>query len=508
MSRRSWIRLSALMGLLIVVAFLEQALPAWSNALARSAVLVQRAAEARDEKEQPDLGKVATALVDRLGAELIKHGPKDRTRKFRVGVFPFGDAEGRYPLELGDNGPTLRGSLVDALRSYLDRRAPGKFTVLYPEQLDEDIRRSSADPKGISGTNLVLARRLLRSFDLDVGVVGRFEVRSLARVVNAERWAGSIVGEIKGEKLTRDDAVRVEARVILPTQTIEGASAISPFRLHDLGYLPQPIAAVRRHSVRFFVQVNDAGAWKEIPLKASGKKGAGGDREGHYYLVVPRAYEGKRYKIVLSNNGKPPLFKNRRKQDPERLFGAAVLIDGVSCFMRHDGKQYRHVSDVPDKLGQWILAPVGKRIVPDAAGTRGRIDRGKLVEAHGKGGSEVHVLGFQKGSEVAGSFVFATAAQSVAAPELLALRKIGTISVYFFGEKLPDDYAEVLETVGPGSLGDPPLPGTAMGKEVRSATFGVKVLHWYAGPVDSWKILYRYEGDASLPADLSGVGGG
>jgi hypothetical protein len=515
MSPRFGSPLSALVSLVIAVPALGQPTHVGSKPAARFAVLRQRAPkEDGDEKVQFDLATVVDVLLDRLGPELIRHGPKDRTRKFRVGIFPFGNSQGRYPVELGDNGPALRGRLADALRGYLDRGAPGKFTVLYPEQLDEEIRASSADPKGISGGNLALARRLLRSFDLDVGVVGRFEVRSLTR-------------PLKGERLTKNGGVRVQAKVILPEKAIEGASAIDPSSLWNLGYLPQPGAgerrkgertfvlvkdAARRHSIRFLVKVDEdarddeATAWKEVPLTVSAKD-VDDDWRGHYYLVMPRAYQGKRYKLVLANHGKPPLSVAKSTRDSERLFGAAVLIDGVSCFMRHDGKQYRHVSDVPDRLGQWILTPVGKRIVPDAEGTMRRIKGGRLVEAAGKGDSEVHVLGFQKGPAVAGAFVLATAAESVAAPELLALRKIGTISVYFFAEKLADDRVAVNASVSPvidPELGGDhiPRPGTAMGREVRSATLGVKVLNWHDGPVETWKILYRYKGDPSLPADL------
>src|SRR5437016_4724484 len=66
-----------------------------------------------------DLAGAAANLANKLGAELVKRGPKNRADKFRLGVFPFGNKDGRYTLDLGDNGPALRGALTDALRTYL-----------------------------------------------------------------------------------------------------------------------------------------------------------------------------------------------------------------------------------------------------------------------------------------------------------------------------------------------------------------------------------------------------
>src|SRR5258708_7687779 len=83
----------------------------------------------------PNLRTVASDLANKIGAELIRRAPRAGDR-YSVAVFPFGNSEGRYPLELGDNGPMLRHALVDALRLILDRRAPGKFYLLYPEEVD------------------------------------------------------------------------------------------------------------------------------------------------------------------------------------------------------------------------------------------------------------------------------------------------------------------------------------------------------------------------------------
>jgi len=196
--------------------------------------------------------------------------------------------------------------------------------------------------------------------------------------------------------------------------------------------------------------------------------------------------------VEMINKGGPALFGNR-EDDPDRLFGAALLIDGVSAFMRASGKQFHRVSGEPSTLPKWILTPVGKRMVQDRGNVPGRFEGGKLIKTTGPGGSVVQALGFQKGSRVAGSFVFSTAAKSVAAPELLSLKKIGTISVYFFAEEIPGD-----SPLGESDDG----PGTKKSKDVPSRTFVVKGLKWHPSPVEVWHIIYRYEGDPTLPRNL------
>jgi hypothetical protein len=434
------------------------------------------------QTEQADLGGVARDLAGKLGPELIRRGPKDRSEKFRVAVFPFSDSKGRYTLQMGDNGPVLRGALCDELRTFLDKKAPGKFTVLYPEQIDEKITESASDPEGISGKNLALARRLLKSFDFQVGIVGRFDGIDFAALRPA---FGTVKILVKG---------------ILAGDEISAASAVFSDRIGDLGFVPkQPVG--KRLGVRFFVKMDprkrdsDPDAWKPMPLSVSSAE----QTRNLLYLVVPKAYRGKRYKVVLVNHGKPavhnPLVNDGKSAvDPDRLFSAALLIDGANSFMRPEGKQYRHVSGFPAVLPKWIITPVGKRLVQDREGIKDRVRGARLEAVRGPGGSEVHVRGFQKGRDVAGAFVFAQPAQSVAAPELLSLRKIGTISIYFYSERLPGDPLLYASKVGPA--------GTAMGEEVRSATFPVKVLHWNDEPWETWHITYRYEGDPSLPRDL------
>src|SRR5438874_38097 len=96
---------------------------------------------------------------------------------------------------MGDNGPMLRNALADALRSKLDFRAPGKFIVLYPEEVDEDVARSKADLSKLGPQDIAAARKLLKGFDFHVGIVGTFGIKKLNRVAShdtREREDGTV----------------------------------------------------------------------------------------------------------------------------------------------------------------------------------------------------------------------------------------------------------------------------------------------------------------------------
>lgn len=461
------------------------------------------AAPARAQFPHFRLDGVAGDLAARIGHELSKRAPKAAGGdKQRVAVFAFGNLEGRYPVELGDNGPMLRGALVDRLAEYLDRNAPGRFSVLYPEQVDEELARGPADPVGISGKNLALSRKLLKQFNLQVGVVGTFLLKTLPPAPGRRGLLELpsprvFVSDVKGDLDPRN--VKIETRVILPDADFQLTAAVNSEEVRRNGNGPQP-APSGRLGVRFYAKVDedrpdgDASAWRQIPLFLSKQE----KTENLGYLVVPREYEGKRYKVVLTNRGKPALV-GHNKQDGDRLFAASLFIDGANSFMRLDGKKYRAVSGQPDKLPRWVLTPPGKRLEPDAAG----------------------------------AFTFTQASESIAAPELWALKKIGTISVYFYREELPSDIelraapeadlamgaagsslgsppptakmGKKIDGVITGSASPPPKPGTSLGKEIKVKTTRVKVLNWSPLPTEVWHILYRYEGDPEIPEGLKRV---
>jgi hypothetical protein len=59
--------------------------------------------------------------------------------------------------------------------------------------------------------------------------------------------------------------------------------------------------------------------------------------------------------------------------------------------------------------------------------------------------------------------------------------------------------------VGEGGDGGGVKAGTMMGKEVRSPTFPLLMLNMQPSPNIAYHIVYRYEGDPSLPANLKPI---
>jgi hypothetical protein len=206
----------------------------------------------------PDLASVASDLASKIGAELIRRGPRGGD-PYSVAVFPFGDSQGSYPLKLGDNGPMLRHALVDALRLILDRRAPGKFVLLFPDEVDDLLRTTKVDLSGLDGRNIPKSRAALAKLELKVGIMGRFDLKTLPaprRDFGFLERDGSRTFPVSFERpAPRQQGVKVQATAILPDDTFDVTSGVSAQTVARHGYGPQPPVSGRL-AVRFAIKVD------------------------------------------------------------------------------------------------------------------------------------------------------------------------------------------------------------------------------------------------------------
>src|SRR5439155_5728944 len=81
------------LGLLSAAALL--ALPAWLPAQKKG----------KEKEPSADLGKAAAELAQKLGGPLVKEAPKGKGERYRVAVFPFGNAEGKVSPRDGRQRP-------------------------------------------------------------------------------------------------------------------------------------------------------------------------------------------------------------------------------------------------------------------------------------------------------------------------------------------------------------------------------------------------------------------
>ena len=285
-----------------------------------SSLLITQMAWAQGDPGQADLKAVGEEIAGKIEQELQNRIPPQNQQPFRIAVLKFNNNQGRYTLSLGDSGFVLQSEIIDALRSKIAvGPLAGKFTVLGAEAVDATIQNGvgqAIDPEGLDDTNIAAARASLANFNLQVGVVGRFDVTSLPAPAN--------------------QPVKIKATVVLPTENFTVQTQTDPGNVNPLN--PSGGDTISRVAVRFYIKSqpnladSDPNAWTLIPLR----KIIDPEVAGAFLLKVPRSSQGKRYKMELENNGTTHV----RRQNPNnqleasRLFSAAAMVDGISVFWK------------------------------------------------------------------------------------------------------------------------------------------------------------------------------
>ena len=422
-----------------------------------------------------DLAKAAQRLVGQIGPSLVENRPQGR--KYRVGIFAFGDSRGKATTVMGNLPVLIQGELASRLRSYLGQQAPGKFIVLDGQQLELIFSSCAVSPIGVNANTLPLALKILQKVRIDIAIVGQYGTRDPQKsFAKGSELTGTTIFTKKGDKhqystLVATDDLRANAG--------SGGQKAS-----------------QRFQVEFYVKMNerapddDRQAWRHLPLQVLDDPDS--RLNNSYFLVLKPEMEGKRYKIRLVNKGTPKI--DDHPLDRDRLIAAALLIDGVNSFYqdRGDGRigpVVRH----PAHGKKWVLTAPGRRLVPCpgkiieriAAGATTTIANAALADVDGPGHSVVEVIGFQKNRDFADAFVFATPGDSIA--ETVGITSnVGMIAVHFFGEQLPG----ATRSAG----------GTRAGEQVASRTLAVKFATT-AKPLEVWRIFYRYADD--LPCSVN-----
>lgn len=421
---------------------------------------------------QRDLATTADEL-SHLIAEAVSNVNVPSGQKYRIAVFKFGDDSWNIPLELGNPPSFLQGAVVDGLQSLLANDSQ-KFTVLLPDQLDLVLGTGTNDPQGLSGVDLTLARSLMSAYNLDICVFGRF-----------------MINQASG------DLIPVKAIVVTSSTEKDIESSIGKNDLGSIDNKPDgPLSG--RFGVSFQVKPDDNSdgnqdsSWVDVKLK---RKQAP-TTENLFFLVIKDEWKGKRYRIKIHNKGTPAIGDD--PNDADRVFGVSVFIDGISHNFRNRqtnpmgapqwGPQTGHPLDMPKE----ILTKPGRYMRKDEMYEDDRFKGGEL-----KNGNYDHdkrtIVGFQKGTDIAAAFRFGEPTNAAAAELVGPVSKLGTIQVFFYPELLPDDgYAA--ETVSQYTK-----IGTRPGEDLPSQRFKMKVKKWFPLPAETWNIVYRYEGDPSIP---------
>lgn len=409
--------------------------------LAAVAVVSLGEAQESEYKSIPDAAKeVAPRIARELRGMELKDGDP-----LTVGVFAFGDEQGRVTEANAFAAKTLPGELTTHLRNLSDR----KYIVLDPFELQEIVASANASPAKLKTAQFKDASAELKKLGLDAAVVG-----------SIQRGAGHGFN-VHADVLFGDGA---------PLQVSTDVDVIEPFE-----FVPQELST--RLSVGIYV------GEEEISMYRDNRMG------GDYVLDLDRdRHYGKPFAIRIINNSYPPVgwLAPSKAIEATRFFTAAVFVDGInSIYEKTPDGSFHPSQEHPDNVTKWVVGRQGFRINP---GYHSDTNSNAQTRVNGYGSALLDIGGFQVNGDAARQFVFADAGESVA-HDIGLTKEIGIISMYFYAEMLDGD--EVY--FGPGAAGAMP-GGVQLGMLVPNPVMRVTV-KTHPEPVEAWKIYYRYRGD-------------
>ena len=411
-------------------------------------------ARADDPAAVGDVADLARKAADPLIQAIWEAAPRGLGRPPRVVVLDIGDREGRVTPLVAESAMALRGELTRVLREQGDGR---RMTVRSPGAVRQDLIDQGRDPAKFGAGGTDEAQELVKLGVADVAILGRFEAISAKGV--QEGLTGEV--EVRFQVISNGGEPR-EVKVAGPPQVL-----VSP-------------AALGRPSGRFDVELLVDG--KVIPLQRIGRD----DPEYANVLVAEldpgqvNANRSAKFQLRLKNKGSPQVVWGN-PHDEERLYGAAVIVDGVSAVLEPSQSMsgeviYNFVETSPVNAKKFVLCGPRQR-VRAAQG-----ESGYELEPAGSGtdGSVVAIGGFQQGNEVARQFVFAPYGScSVAQRAGVAPTAVGMIDVHFFPQALDGDRS-LQRTAG---------IAVAAGAPIEQRTFEIK-FEVHPDPVESWRIRY------------------
>lgn len=430
-------------------------------------------------------------------AAAINDRPKD-SPPFRIAVFPFGDKSWDYendkelPDRLSLRSIEVQGAINSALRNGLKVAAPGKFVLLDQFGLKREFERAGIDPVSISPKNDRLAE-LLKELRIDAAVVGRAGSPDFNRVAEPApqvapgappmvEWVNYPSGSFTASVIF---AETMRPKTIVPGEV----------------YAPSTGLAIGNYQrIQFSVQsrANSRLNWEKIPLVMS--------QSQELCAALEPNHLNAEYRVVVTNAGHRPnevdsFLGGIVNPDPAkerlRIFGVAVMIDGVNSFFQDTGAgELGPVALFPTDAQKWVLGPPGYLL---SAGEHGKPMQ-QFVGPRNSDHSTITVAGFQNGKSQAKAFQFAKVAaldgaKPIVAETLGISQSIGLISIYVFAKKIDGD--KMFGSAAAPAPSDPPSIGTAAGRAFANPVFNLKI-DFHPQPVMQFHVNYRLKSEIQV----------
>lgn len=436
------------------------------------------------------LQESAKLIAGRIARQLSSESGKPE-----IAVFPFSNSEGNISPEMGELPIFLQGEIIH----WLTHESGNQFFVLNKAALARRIKSRGVSPTRIDPSD----RR---------GVASALKKAGIAFAV-----LGSLDGVLESE-LTDWRDVKISAAVYSDEgNATQLVGSIGPEEIHD--HVASG-AGVPRFEKGRRLKTEILLSGQPLPLLQC--RNPESPFCGALFLELPKTALGREYQIRITNRGKPgidslkPMGEDgpyagtsyESEYDPQRLIGIAVYVDGVSTlFEKTDNGDYEPVVREPRRVSKWLLTPPGSVLRQQDTQERWddgslRINNGRIRDAEGLGNSRLFLQGFQVSNEVAQSFVFSEAEESLA--EMIGITKeIGIISVYVFPEYVPEEEAltTIYKRLPGGKLVAECRAATTAGRPLPSRVEGFRV-SLVEEPRQVWRIYYRLKGD-ELPVPRS-----
>lgn len=391
-----------------------------------------------------------------------------------LAVFKFGDDHDEVSRKLGMAPTQLQGHIIQELERKFkaDTALGNRFSVLDVDALDQRISNSVS----VRFNDPAFTRVKLSQKGIGACLLGTL----------IENQAGGYTCTVK---------VVLPGEVSSPIQLDIRKTGIEPFT---------PTGGSTKLSGRFnvelFAQAKGSSTFQELELRQA--KDQSGEFRNALLVSIDRAkYFGQPFQIRLTN------FKDKSvaipkadvvagNNDKDRVFGAAVFLDGVSSAYIQDGSTWRKDIRHPAYVGKHLLTADDKKFVPNSTlPANSRFGKAELVSVSppNDGHSTWLIEGFQK-DQLAAQFLFGSAAQSVGAGMGQNVNQIGLISVYFYAEVMDDDQAQARAYAGV-----PEDIGIISGPDMPSPVTIAYVKDYYPFPAEVWHIQYMYSDDPENP---------
>lgn len=407
-----------------------------------------------------------------------------------IAVLPFSNEDGDVTLDTAETLVSLQGELISALKK------ENLGTVLDLKDIKKSFARTKVSPGDINPVTKSAAAEAMKKLEWHCCITGSFDIKDTgdAKLSFSKRKALKLALSMI---YAASDADPGNNNNNVPKNKDPKNNGVVSVNQNELPVNPGIVTPPSTPAIsgRFDVSLVCDGK----PLNLMIDRTPSSTFHNAFFVELDPSMIGKEYTVVLKCTGNIPTGPPSGYYNPDtnleenRVFGAALLVDGVDSFAHPNGltkrdgtPQYSLQACHSKNAIRWLLTKPAKVI------KRNPSVPGGFTVAYGTNGNDHSVRpvpGFQMDGKTAASFTFAETGSGVTAAEMVGTTNdIGMIAVHFYQQKLPGDKKNATAGVNRAAG-----LGTKPGRPQKHGVYKVSV-DFHNSPVESWRIFYRAKG--------------